>query len=794
MKRSLTVLAIAVAAIAGGAAWYLHGKQPQRDGELALANLQAAVSVRYDERGVPHIQAQNQTDMYRALGFVHAQDRLFQMEMLRRLARGELAEILGTKLVDSDRLFRTLGIREHADRYAQQVDLNSPAVQALQAYLDGVNQYQDTRPAPLEFDLLGIEKRPFTIEDTLSVAGYMAYSFAAAFRTEPVLTHIRDQLGADYLKIFDLGWHPDGVIDPPPLAAEDWQALNSIARLSQQALVDAGLPQFEGSNAWAIAGSHTRSGKPLLAGDPHIRFAVPAVWYEAQLSTPDFELYGHHQALNPYASLGHNRQFAWSLTMFQNDDLDLIAEKVNPDNPNQVQINGQWVDLQSREETIQVKGGEPITLTLRRSPHGPIINDALGANAGKTPIAMWWAFLETENPVLDAFYQLNRADTLDKARSAAEKIHAPGLNVIWANAAGDIGWWAAAKLPQRPAGVNPAFILDGSSHEADKPGFLPFTANPQEENPARGYIISANYQPLAASGAAIPGYYNLADRGQRLNDRLSQADVKWDLHNSQALQLETGTGYPARLLQPVLTDLRNAAADDNERALVEQLATWNGDHNLDSVAATLFNQLTYQLTDAALRDELGDAFFDNLLYTRVLDSALPRLTADAASPWWDDRNTEATETRADIVKKAWQATLAHLRATLGDDPATWAWSRAHLLTHGHPLGQAKPLDKLFNVGPFAVPGGHEVPNNLSHRIGPAPWQVVYGPSTRRLIDLADPEHSLGINPVGQSGVPFDRHYADQAEAYIEGQYLPQHYSEEDVRANTRSTLHLVPAH
>ncbi|WP_454254164.1 penicillin acylase family protein [Pseudomonas sp. Marseille-Q8238] len=794
MKRSLTVLAIAVAAIAGGAAWYLHGKQPQRDGELALANLQAAVSVRYDERGVPHIQAQNQTDMYRALGFVHAQDRLFQMEMLRRLARGELAEILGTKLVDSDRLFRTLGIREHADRYAQQVDLNSPAVQALQAYLDGVNQYQDTRPAPLEFDLLGIEKRPFTVEDTLSVAGYMAYSFAAAFRTEPVLTHIRDQLGADYLKIFDLGWHPDGVIDPPPLAAEDWQALNSIARLSQQALVDAGLPQFEGSNAWAIAGRHTRSGKPLLAGDPHIRFAVPAVWYEAQLSTPDFELYGHHQALNPYASLGHNRQFAWSLTMFQNDDLDLIAEKVNPDNPNQVQINGQWVDLQSREETIQVKGGEPITLTLRRSPHGPIINDALGANAGKTPIAMWWAFLETENPVLDAFYQLNRADTLDKARSAAEKIHAPGLNVVWANAVGDIGWWAAAKLPQRPAGVNPAFILDGSSHEADKSGFLPFTANPQEENPARGYIISANYQPLAASGAAIPGYYNLADRGQRLNDRLSQADVKWDLHNSQALQLETGTGYPARLLQPLLADLRNAAADDNERALVEQLATWNGDHNLDSVAATLFNQLTYQLTDAALRDELGDAFFDNLLYTRVLDSALPRLTADAASPWWDDRNTEATENRADIVKKAWQATLAHLRATLGDDPATWAWSRAHLLTHGHPLGQAKPLDKLFNVGPFAAPGGHEVPNNLSHRIGPAPWQVVYGPSTRRLIDLADPEHSLGINPVGQSGVPFDRHYADQAEAYIEGQYLPQHYSEEDVRANTRSTLHLVPAH
>ncbi|MCY1272406.1 Acyl-homoserine lactone acylase QuiP [compost metagenome] len=793
MKRTLTALAVVVAAVAAGATWYVHSKQPQRSGELALAHLQAPVSVRYDERGVPHIQAQNEADMYRALGYVHAQDRLFQMEMLRRLARGELAEVLGAKLVDTDRLFRTLGIREHADRFAKTLDPQSPAMQALQAYLDGINQYQDSRPAPVEFDLLGIHKRPFTVEDTVSVAGYMAYSFAAAFRTEPVLSYVRDQLGGDYLKVFDLDWHPDGVIQAPTLAAGDWQDLNRLASLSQQALVDAGLPQFEGSNAWAVAGRHTESGKPLLAGDPHIRFAVPAVWYEAQLSAPGFALYGHHQALNPYASLGHNQQFAWSLTMFQNDDLDLIAETVNPDNPNQVSIDGQWVDLESREETIQVKDGEPVTLTLRRSPHGPIINDALGASAGKTPIAMWWAFLETENPILDAFYQLNRADTLAKARAATAKIHAPGLNVIWANAAGDIGWWAAAKLPQRPDGVNPAFILDGASHEADKPGFLPFSANPHEENPARGYIVSANYQPLSPTGVAIPGYYNLADRGQRLNDLLGQPGVKWNLQNSQALQLDTATGYASRLLQPLLAELRAAAADDGERALVEQLAGWDGDHRLDSVAATLFNQLTYQLAEAAMRDELGEAFFDNLLYTRVLDVTLPRLAADAASPWWDDRGTPAQEGRAETVKKAWQASLAHLRSTLGSDPAQWQWRRAHLLTHGHPLGQQKPLDKLFNVGPFAAPGGHEVPNNLSHRVGPAPWQVVYGPSTRRLIDLADAEHSLGINPVGQSGVPFDRHYADQAEAYIQGQYLPQHYSEEDVKANTQGSLSLVPA-
>ena len=791
MKRTLTVLALIVAATATGAYWYVDSKQPQRAGELSLSALQAPVTVDYDERGVPHIQAQNEADMYRALGYVHAQDRLFQMEILRRLARGELAEILGSKLIDTDRLFRTLGIREHADRYAAKMDMSAPASKALLAYLDGVNQYQANHPAPIEFDVLGIDKRPFTTADTLSVAGYMAYSFAAAFRTEPVLTHIRDQLGADYLKVFDLDWQPQGAVGQH-LAAGDWQDLNAIAKLSLAALEDTGLPQFEGSNAWAVSGSRTASGKPLLAGDPHIRFAVPSVWYEANLSYPGFSLYGHHQALNPVASLGHNQAFAWSLTMFQNDDLDLIAEKTNPANPNQVWYRGQWVELQSRVEQISVKDAAAVSLTIRRSPHGPIINSALGETAGSTPIAMWWAFLETDNPILDGFYQLNRADTLDKARSAVENIESPGLNIIWANATGDIGWWAAAKLPRRPAGVNPSFILDGSNGEAEKDGYFPFSANPQEENPARGYIISANYQPVSPTGMEIPGYYNLPDRGQRLNERLSDSSVKWDLSNSQALQLEPGTGYPQRLLTSLAADLRAAAKDAEEKALVEQLLSWDGQHNLDATAATLFNQLVYQLTFETMADEMSEAFFANLLQTRVLDSALPRLAADANSPWWDKRGSDAVESRSDTVKAAWQASLAHLRSTLGDDATQWAWGSAHTLTHSHPLGQQKPLDKLFNVGPFAAPGGHETPNNLSQPVGPAPWSVVYGPSTRRLIDLADATTALGINPVGQSGVLFDAHYKDQAEGYMRGEYVPMHLDAQAIKANSRSQLILRP--
>lgn len=785
MKRSLTLLAIVVAVAAGAGYWYVHGKLPQREGEVAITGLSAPVSVRYDERGVPHLQAQNEPDLYRALGYVHAQDRLFQMELVRRLARGELAEVLGSKLVPTDTLFRSLRIREQAARMVERLDHQSPSWLALQAYLDGVNSWQASHPKPVEFDVLGIPERPFTAEDTLSIAGYLAYSFAAAFRTEPALTYIRDQLGPDYLKIFDLDWQPDGALHPA-LAANDWRALEGLARLSHQALGDAGIPQFEGSNAWAVAGSHTRSGRPLLAGDPHIGFAVPAVWYEAELSAPGFNLYGYFQALNPFALLGHNRDFGWSLTMFQNDDVDLIAEKTNPADTNQVMVDSQWRALETTEQQIAVKGEAPVTITLRRSPHGPIVNDVLGETAGQTPIAMWWAFLETENPILDAFYQVNRADTLGKMREAAAKIQAPGLNLVWANARGDIGWWASAQLPIRPDGVNPAFILDGSTHQADKLGFYPFSANPQQENPPSGYIVSANYQPPAAM--PIPGYYNLPDRGRQLDRRLADPQVKWDVQNSQALQLDTSTDYGPRTLAPLLNTLRAIAEGDEQKELVEQLAAWRGDYPLDSTSATLFNQFLYELAFAALHDELGDTWFQVLISTRAIDAALPRLAADAGSPWWNLRGGHDRTDRTAIVRQAWQRSLAHLRELYGSDPADWQWGKAHTLTHNHPLGQQKPLNLLFNVGPFAAPGTHEVPNNLSAKIGPAPWPVNYGPSTRRLIDFADAGQALTINPVGQSGVPFDRHYSDQAEDYVQGRY---HKAQMGV-IPASSTLRLVP--
>ncbi len=793
-------MAILGAAAAGG--WYIRAHLPQRNGMADVQGLEAPVSVRYDERGVPHIRAEHEADLYRALGYVHAQDRLFQMEMVRRLAKGELADILGPELVEVDTLFRTLGLRDHARKYVAQMDKDAPSYRTLLAYLDGINQFQDHHSAPLEFDLLKITPQPFTPEDTVAVAGYLAYSFAAAFSTEPVMTHIRDQLGAQYLTVFDTEWHSLGVIEPlvPPSPSEiaaragrgDDDGLQRLAQVSQRAQSLGGVPLFQGSNAWAISGKRTASGKPLLAGDPHIGFSVPAVWYEAHLSMPGFELYGHYQALNPVALLGHNMDFGWSLTMFENDDIDLIAERTNPANANQVWHNDQWVEIGARQEVIHVKGAPDKLVTVRSTPHGPVINDAF--SLGKSPVSMWWAFLQTENPILDALYALNRADTRDKARAAASRIHAPGLNIVWANAAGDIGWWAAGKLPVRPGGVNPMFILDAAKGEAEKAGFYNFNFNPQEENPARGYIVSANHQPKPASGVPVPGYYLLPDRVQRLDEALRGPDRKWDTAAAEALQLDAGNGYAKRVLKPLMPILESVVTDPVDRAFLEPLQKWDGSYGRDSIAATIFTQFCYELAKAAFADELGDERFQNLLQTPALDHALPLLAADEKSPWWDNVTTKAPENRYETTRTAWLATLAHLRGLYGNSLLEWRWGNAHTLTQVHPIGMQQPFNLLFNIGPYPAPGGRETPNNLSSHLGPAPWAVSYGPSTRRVVDFADASKAVGINPAGQSGVLFDRHYADQTDAYMAGQYMPQYLNEADVQAHTRSTLTLNPAH
>ncbi|MFH1983707.1 MAG: penicillin acylase family protein [Pseudomonadota bacterium] len=792
-RLMLAALGIVVVALAAGY-FYLNAKQPKRSGEIRLAGLTSEVEVHYDRWAVPHIYAKTEADAYYALGYLHAQERLFHMELLRRLAKGQLAEILGPALVETDTFFRTLRLKQFGEETILKANRDLPAYQVGESYFKGVNLFIANGPTPVEFDLLGIPKTPFSMADMISVAGYMAYSFAAGFKTDPLLTVVRDQWGAGYLE--DLETAPSQT-PPLKLLAATHPSMQQLAGLVADIEARfAPLGAFEGSNAWAVSGRLTRSGKAILAGDPHIAFSAPSVWYEAHIVTPDFELYGHYLSGFPYALLGLNRNIAWSLTMFQNDDVDLYVEKANPENPNQVWSDGQWTPLASETERIKVKGQADLEITVRRSKHGPIINDVItGLGSRKDPVAARWGFHDPDNKVMEPFYRLARAKNAQDAQAAMGYLRAPGLNIVLADAEGNIAWWAAGAVPIRPAHVDPNFLLDGASGLDDYQGYLPFSQNPQFINPASGVIVSANHQPQDFGTGTVPGYYNLPDRARRIEHLLEAKPDGWTLDDMKSIQRDTRSTLSMTVRDQVVAVLKPSAksgATPLSSAAMDQFARWNGDHRREDVGPTVFATLQFFLMEMTFRDELGDDLFKAFLQTRLPYRALTNVMSREASPWWDDHGTPAIETRAAVVAGAWQKTLTHLSGLLGNDPAKWTWGKVHRVEYVHPIGRKKPLDKIFNIGPLAAEGGNEVPNFMGFRFSPAPHHIYICPSTRRIIDFGAPEQSVGINPTGQSGYFFNENYDDQAVPFVEGEYRRQLLAREDVMAQKVSSLRLMP--
>jgi penicillin amidase len=793
LKFMFWSLLILLLLISGSVYFYLESKLATRSGELNMPGLSERVEVVFDKWAIPHIYAQHETDAYMALGFLHAQDRLFQMEMLRRMANGRLAEILGPDLVKIDTFFRTLGIRQFAKEYVDSIPKNTTPFKALEAYIAGINRFVETGPAPIEFDLLGIPKRPFTVADSISVGGYMAYSFAAAFKTDPLCSFVKDKYGPEYLK--DLDYSVERAF-PNQFSFATNLALGEITALvSEIEALGGSIGLFEGSNAWLVNGKKSNSGKPILANDPHINFAVPAVWYEAHLVTPGFEIYGHHIAAVPVALLGHNRQMGWGLTMFKNDDIDFFREKANPDNPNQVWFKDHWEDLIITTETIAVKGQADVIVTVRQSRHGPIVSDVVAGLKGQTdPISMWWAYLEKSNRVFDGFYDLAHSTSIEDARKAAAKIHAPGLNILYGNRDGNIGWWAAGKIPIRPQHANSKFVLDGSSGNDEYRGHWDFSKNPQMENPSSGIIISANQQPEDQGFGVVPGYYPIPDRALRIRALLEEKN-HWQAHEMKTIQHDTLTRinfFVRAQIIPVLEAQPKVSEDPAAKNALEILKDWKGNQDANTVGPTLFSQFLYDFVELTFEDELGDTFFNTFLRTRMLRKTIYKILLNPRSLWWDNVTTDKKETFEEIVVDAWLKTVGLLKENLGNDPGKWFWGKVHTLEHVHPVGRKKPFNFIFNIGPFEVDGATETVNNFGFVLSGGHHRVNYGPSTRRIIDFADPENSFGINPTGQSGYFWDKHYSDQAKMLARGEYRKQLINREEIQAAMESSLLLSP--
>jgi penicillin G amidase len=800
LKKISIGLLLLIGLIAIAICGYLQNKKPNYNQEIHLKGLTAETEVLYDEHGIPHIFAKNEPDAYYALGYVHAQDRLFQMEMLRRLADGRLSEIIGTPTLEVDQFFRTLSFRQHAQKSIKEVynDPNHPASKIANAYINGINAFIKTGKTPIEFDVIGIQKTPFTLEDCLMASAYMGFSFSEAFDTDPINTMIYAKFGPDYLKDLQTGWDSTATMIPVNLSESEAQNLQKISSTMQRVRdICQPIPSLHGSNSWILAPNKTKSGKVIFENDTHIGFGQPSVFYEAQLNYGDYSLYGNFIAGVPVPVLGHTKTGVWGLTMFENDDVDFYKEQINPNNPNEVKFKDTYEPLLVREEVIHVKNAPDVPISVKRSRHGYIINNvSKNFKTEANPIAVWWTYYERPDKSIYAFYQLAHATQYQEAAQAAALIHAPGLNVMWGDAQGNIAWWAAGLLPKRPAYMRPYMLLDGASGKDEIEGWLPFEQNPHSVNPASGFVYTANNQPSkVGKNPLVPGYYVPEDRAKRIVQLLNTDKKDWTSAEIAKMTNETTQPVTYQVVQTILPILEKSASSPNDKQALQILKNWQGTHELEDIAPTIFYRWMYHFYVNTFKDEIGDEKLKAFFKSHTLKRSFANIVKNDASKWWDNINTkDVVETRSGIISQSFSQAIADLDAQLGNNPTQWQWKKVHTLEHKHPLGNNIPyVGKYFNVGPFAVPGGKETLNNLDFPLDSTGlYKVAYGPALRRVFDFSDTAAGMSINPTGQSGCVNSPFYKDQAEMYTQGQLRHEWTERADIeKVKTGKMLFLV---
>jgi len=762
--------------------------KPDYSGEKSLKDLSADVTVTYDPYGIPHIEAAEEEDAFRALGYVHAQDRLWQMELLRRVAVGGLSEVFGNDLISTDKFFLSLGIDDASAKSVSELDPNSAVAKISQAYLDGINQFIEEGPTPVEFYLTDLEKKPFMIRDIYNAVGYMAFSFAMAHKTDPLLTTIRDSIGVPYLNDLEIDNSPNTVWIKNYTGEEVMSAAAMVSQVTE-VLAKVPVPQFIGSNSWVIGSEKTKNGKVIFANDPHIGFAQPSVWYEAHLKTPTYEKYGYHLAGVPFPMLGHDYKMAYGFTMFENDDVDFYYETPNPEDSTQYKTPDGWKTFEVITKTIKVKDEKDHVFTFKKTERGPVLNGIANQVQGVRPISMDWIYTKGENTVMESLYGISHAGNMEEFRAALPLVHAPGLNTMYGDAEGNVAWWASAKLYQLGDSTNTKFIMDGSKGQDKKVRYLDFSENPQAVNPPWHYVYSANNQPDSIAGMLYPGYYLPENRARRIVSLLEAKD-DWDAEAVQGMI----TDGVSSVNPTIITDLAKLIAVkelNNQQALaLDHLSKWNGDYTTANAEAAIFHRWIYYFLKNTFEDELGEDLFEDFLSTHLHKRLIAPMAAKANSVWWDNITTRDTvETKKEIVQTSYIQAFESLDLDLGDDISKWTWGKVHSVEHGHPIGQIAALRSFFNVGPFPVSGSREVINNMAFPYnGGSEFNVTAGPSTRRVIDFSDVENSMSILPTGQSGNPFSKYYEDQAKMFVKGEFRKMLLNPEEIKESAASVL------
>ena len=744
---------------------------PTIDGEYRLLGIEQRAEVLRDAFGVPHVYAQNAHDLFYLQGYVTAQDRLFQMDLYRRAGEGRLAEVLGEPGLEADRSMRTLGFARVA---AQELLVLRPDGRAaLDAYAEGVNKFleQHGESLPLEFVLLGYRPDRWTATDSIVVGKLQTFDASGNEAQEILRANIALRLGTAALDT--LMPDPSGV----SASAVDEHAWALVAPLLSTSSVDAGLAALReivpgaggssGSNCWALAGARTATGKPLLAGDPHLAVRNPGIWYEIGLEGAGYKVVGFSLPGTPAVVIGHNDRIAWSLTYAYADTQDLFVERTDPTDPRRYEYRGTFESAAVVREEILVKGrADPVLLDVVTTRHGPIVTSTLKGQTAQ--LALRWTSLDPGH-VVDWLLEVARARSWADFRAAAADFQGAAVSTCYADVDGHIGYQLVGRLPARPG--DGRMPVPGWTGEYDWTGLLPADANPSILDPSSGMIVNANDRPSAdPKSAGYVGEWDPGFRAAYISRRLD-AVGKADIASTRALQTDFTSSPVARFRDALLAATPRTDLGRQAQAIVRG---WDGSLGADSPAAAIYEAWLVHMVQRTFADKLGEPLFTEYLDDGRAVAALYRLVGRADDPWFSEIGDPAVRGRDALAGVALGDALLELGRRLGPDLATWRWGDAHTITFAHPLAVG-PLALLLNVGPLRRPGDENSVNKETYSLA-KPYAVITHPSERMIADLADLDRSVSIIPVGESGQAGSAFSRDQTPLWAAGDYKPMRFS------------------
>ncbi len=769
---------------------------PQTDGTLALPGLNEEVRVVRDEWGTVQIYAENEHDLFFAQGFATAQDRMFQMEVFRRSPSGRMAEIVGSQAVFIDTFNRNMLMRETAELIWEEMDPDSKEI--LQAYTDGINAYleENKNALPVEYKILRFKPEPWTPIDSLVWGNAISLQLSGNRRLELIRMQVFAAVGEEGMNLL----YPYSAEDTPITVPEDTAAafagfdkVDLTALLQADAVYGTPLDGI-GSNGWVVDGSMTESGMPIVANDIHIGLTMPSIWHAVGLHGGRFDVVGFTLPGVPGIITGHNADIGWSITNLGSDAQDFYIERLDDTvQPTQYQYDGEWLDLEHIQQTIEVRGGAPVTVDFYVTPHGPIMNYVLENPSFGHPLALRWVQQEGST-LFTSILKLNMASNWDEFQDALAGWDTPGQNIFYADREGNIGYQAVGKIPIRPNG-NGRLPVPGWTSENEWEGYIPYEELPSAYNPEQGFLLSTNNRvepegyPYYISDSYTPGY-----RAQQIEyllkeyAPLSVADmdlIQEDTYSPQAVQI-----------MPYLDVIQ--ANTPLEEAALDALLNWNLQTDIEGAGTSVYEAWQQRFLADIITDELGPETANLYIsghYVRHATQQMPMLIdmlAEPNHPWFDNKNTPEVETRDDIIQQAFTEAVVQLTQLQGDDIANWDWGRLHSVTFPHqPFNQVAVLKNIFNSDTYPMRGGNFSVYTNSYDWA-NPFKVWIVSSARHITDLNDFSNSVMLGSTGQNMNLLSPHREDVVKLWQEGSPFPMSFTEAEVEAVQESTLVLQP--